>query len=315
MHASLITVDQIDALLPQTQCGKCGHPGCRPYAHAIAETGEAINRCPPGGQRTADALAQLMGRTAMPLAQPAESPLLAVIDEKVCIGCTKCINACPVDAILGAPKQMHSILRDECTGCDLCVTPCPVDCISMVPHPRWHAAQTDDEQQAWLHQRAHKGRQRHLARNARIAARSAAALQRQRARRHQRIALHAESASTVSETASVSETTSAETAALRRRLKIKLARMKQDDPQRPALEAQLSALGGHTAPRAAAPQAQQARTQRIALAAAENTLRRAERHLTHCQRQEGPAEIEAARTQLAHARQQLERAKQALNTR
>ena len=308
MQASLITVDHIDALLPQTQCGKCGHPGCRPYARAIADAGEAINRCPPGGQRTADALAELTGRPTMPLAQPAESPLLAVIDEEVCIGCTKCIKACPVDAILGAPKQMHSILRDECTGCELCVTPCPVDCISMAPHPGWHAAQTEDEQQAWLHQRAHKGRQRHLTRNARIAAWSAEALERQRTRRHQRIAPQ------VAPMSASSETATADTGALRRRLKIKLARMKQDDPQRPALEAQLSALGGHTAPRAAEPQAQQARTQRIALAAAEDTLRRAERHLAHCQRQAGPAEIEAARAQLARAQQQLERAKQALKT-
>lgn len=127
-------VDQIDAILPQTQCGQCGHPGCRPYAEAIAN-GEAINHCPPGGQSTIQALADLLDVEAIPLDGDhgtETAKRVAVIREDECIGCTKCIQACPVDAILGAAKQMHTVISDECTGCDLCVEPCPVDCIDMV---------------------------------------------------------------------------------------------------------------------------------------------------------------------------------------
>lgn len=127
-------VEQINALLPQTQCGQCGYPGCKPYAEAIAG-GDKINKCPPGGQTTVQALAQLLDVEAEPLdAEGGEKPVqVAVIREDECIGCTKCLQACPVDAIVGAAKQMHTVLRDECTGCDLCVEPCPVDCIDMVP--------------------------------------------------------------------------------------------------------------------------------------------------------------------------------------
>ncbi|MBV0932791.1 electron transport complex subunit RsxB [Marinobacterium weihaiense] len=128
-------VDQIDGLLPQTQCGQCGYPGCRPYAEAIAN-GDAINKCPPGGQSTIDALADLLDVEAVPLdAEHGEeqAKMVAFIREDECIGCTKCIQACPVDAILGAAKQMHTVITDECTGCDLCVEPCPVDCIDMIP--------------------------------------------------------------------------------------------------------------------------------------------------------------------------------------
>lgn len=128
-------VDQIDNLLPQTQCGQCGHPGCRPYAEAIA-SGEAINRCPPGGESTIKALADLLDVEAIPLDAEHGSEAIrtyAYIREDECIGCTKCIQACPVDAILGAAKQMHTVIIDECTGCDLCVEPCPVDCIDMIP--------------------------------------------------------------------------------------------------------------------------------------------------------------------------------------
>lgn len=131
-------VESIDALLPQTQCGQCGHPGCRPYAMAISE-GEAINRCPPGGQETVERLAALLGVESVPLdADPGASARdqVALIIEADCIGCTKCIQACPVDAILGAPKLMHTVIVDLCTGCDLCIAPCPVDCIEMVPRPR-----------------------------------------------------------------------------------------------------------------------------------------------------------------------------------
>lgn len=126
-------VEQIDAVLPQTQCGQCGYPGCRPYAEAIAAGEADINLCPPGGETTIIALADLLGREPTPLEGEEKPKLLAVIDEQICIGCTLCIQACPVDAILGAAKQMHTVIADECTGCELCVEPCPVDCISMEP--------------------------------------------------------------------------------------------------------------------------------------------------------------------------------------
>jgi len=136
--------DQINELLPQTQCGQCGFPGCRPYAEAIAN-GEAINKCPPGGEAGIQALADLLDLEAIPLDEEhGEEKVKAVafIREDECIGCTKCIQACPVDAILGAAKQMHTVIASECTGCDLCLEPCPVDCIDMIPQEEtlqsWH---------------------------------------------------------------------------------------------------------------------------------------------------------------------------------
>jgi electron transport complex protein RnfB len=128
-------VDQIDAILPQTQCGQCNFPGCRPYAEAIARGEAGINQCPPGGEAGIKALADLLGAEAVPLnpENGTEKPkAVAVIDESACIGCTLCIQACPVDAILGAAKQMHTVIESECTGCDLCLPPCPVDCIEMI---------------------------------------------------------------------------------------------------------------------------------------------------------------------------------------
>jgi electron transport complex protein RnfB len=129
-------VDQIDKLLPQTQCGQCTYPGCRPYAEAIAAGTADINQCPPGGESTIQALADLLGRDPKPLnpehGEHSEKTVV-VIDERVCIGCTLCIQACPVDAILGAPKQMHTVIESECTGCNLCIPPCPVECIEIVP--------------------------------------------------------------------------------------------------------------------------------------------------------------------------------------
>ena len=125
-------VEQVNDLLPQTQCAQCGYPGCRPYAAAIVDDGAAINLCPPGGDATVRNLAELLGKQIVPLAEPAAvERSIAVIDESLCIGCTHCRNACPVDAIVGAHHFMHSIIKSECTGCELCVAPCPVDCISM----------------------------------------------------------------------------------------------------------------------------------------------------------------------------------------
>ena len=129
---------RIDALLPQTQCTQCGFDGCRPYAEAIAEGRADIDRCPPGGDEGVASLARLLGRAAKPL-DPAygefRPPQVAVIDEAACIGCTLCIQACPVDAIVGASRLMHTVIASWCTGCELCVPPCPVDCIALVAAP------------------------------------------------------------------------------------------------------------------------------------------------------------------------------------
>ncbi len=141
-------VDQIDKILPQTQCGQCNYPGCRPYAEAIAGGDADINQCPPGGEDGVIKLAELLGREPKPLnpdngvAKPL--PTVAFIREDECIGCTLCIQACPVDAILGARQQMHTVIADECTGCDLCVDPCPVDCIDMIERPTTLATWTWD---------------------------------------------------------------------------------------------------------------------------------------------------------------------------
>lgn len=155
--------DRIDALLPQTQCTKCGFAGCRPYAEAIAGGDAQINQCPPGGRAGIDTLAALTGRPPLPLnpAHGVEQPLrVAVIDEALCIGCTLCIQACPVDAIVGATRRMHNVLPQHCTGCDLCVAPCPMDCIAMV---------AVTPARAWTEADADRSRARYLARNARLA--------------------------------------------------------------------------------------------------------------------------------------------------
>jgi electron transport complex protein RnfB len=168
-------IQRIDALLPQTQCGKCGHPGCKPYAEGIA-AGEPINKCPPGGSETIAAMADLLKVPVLELdvsrgSAPAQ---IAYIREAECIGCTKCIQACPVDAIVGAAKLMHTIIIDECTGCDLCVAPCPVDCIEMRPLSPAAVvpvvgglAFTLEEQQARTAKRNH-ARRRFEQRNARL---------------------------------------------------------------------------------------------------------------------------------------------------
>lgn len=157
---------QIEALLPQTQCTKCGYSGCHPYAEAIAEGGASYNQCPPGGQEGVVRLAQLLNQPVIPLnpANGTERPRpRAAIDEAICIGCTLCIQACPVDAILGAAKQMHTVIADLCTGCDLCVAPCPVDCIVMVDV-------THDKTgwDAWTQQQADAARERHDLRTVRL---------------------------------------------------------------------------------------------------------------------------------------------------
>ena len=156
--------DDIDALLPQTQCTRCGYQGCRPYAEAIARGEAQINQCPPGGAATIAALAALLGRDALPLnpANGAEGPpRVALIEEEACIGCAKCLPPCPVDAIIGARKQMHTVIVELCTGCELCIAPCPVDCISMVPRTSLPAAPAREA-----------NRERFLAHNERIARRA-----------------------------------------------------------------------------------------------------------------------------------------------
>lgn len=163
MTSSDVLINQIDAILPQTQCTQCGYDGCLPYARAIAEGATDINRCPPGGQDGADRIARLLGRApvALDTTRGLTGPLrVAVIDETHCIGCTLCIQACPVDAIVGASKLMHTVIADQCTGCDLCVPPCPVDCITMMPAGR-----------DWTGDDATTARRNHQRRQARIAGR------------------------------------------------------------------------------------------------------------------------------------------------
>jgi len=136
MSAACAAADAIDSLLPQTQCTRCGYPGCRPYAEAIALEAAQINQCPPGGASTINALAALLDRAPLPLnpANGVEGPaLVAIIDEDRCIGCARCLAPCPVDAIVGARRVMHTVIAGLCTGCELCVAPCPVDCIAIVP--------------------------------------------------------------------------------------------------------------------------------------------------------------------------------------
>lgn len=128
-------VEKIDAILPQTQCGQCGYPGCKPYATAIAAGEAEINLCPPGGEEGVAKLSELLGVEPVALAVEPRPKAVAVIIEDQCIGCTLCIQACPVDAIIGATKQMHTVVPEQCTGCELCIAPCPVDCIEMMPIP------------------------------------------------------------------------------------------------------------------------------------------------------------------------------------
>ncbi len=173
--------DRIEDQLPQTQCTKCGYPACRPYAEAIADGQAEINQCPPGGMEGVARLASVTGRAVIPInpLNGLERPRpVAFIDEALCIGCTLCIQACPVDAIMGAAKQMHTILPSLCTGCDLCVAPCPVDCISMMPVTGERTGWA-----AWSQEQADAARSRHDFRTVR--------LQRERAENDARLAAKA----------------------------------------------------------------------------------------------------------------------------
>ena len=165
----MVSAHAIEALLPQTQCTRCGYSGCRPYAEAVATGSAEINQCPPGGADTIAALARLLKRAPLPLnpAHGAEGPqLVALIDEDACIGCAKCLPPCPVDAIVGAHKYLHTVVSALCTGCELCVAPCPVDCIRMVPRASLGNAAASPS--------ADSNRARFAARNGRLAARATA---------------------------------------------------------------------------------------------------------------------------------------------
>ena len=159
---NIALIEQINAVLPQTQCTKCGYDGCKPYATALAESSADIDRCPPGGDAGVQKLATLLNKTVKPIDPECGVPgplKVAVIDEQHCIGCTLCIQACPVDAIVGANKRMHTVLADWCTGCDLCLPPCPVDCIEMVEvagNAQW------SEQDAQLARQRYEHRQNRL---------------------------------------------------------------------------------------------------------------------------------------------------------
>ncbi|MCK2182926.1 RnfABCDGE type electron transport complex subunit B [Halomonas getboli] len=329
-------IEAVDAALPQTQCGKCGHDGCRPYAEAIAE-GEAINRCPPGGEATVSRLAELTGRAALPLEQPAQSPLVARIREAECIGCTKCIQACPVDAILGAAKHMHTVIETECTGCELCVAPCPVDCIDLLPHPDWQAADNEAEQDAYLARRAERGRRRFEARNARLAREEEA----KRRRRRERSARHASAATTPAQAQAQqpAQAPATSSSALRASRVSLVASLKRLDRQRQAsdlapdkrdelerrdaelrdrladIDRQLAGADGRQASHGAADKAtrQAERQRRFAVNAAEQARRRARQQLAHAERQRDDDAIAAAHEQIERAERMLAEARAALD--
>ncbi len=180
-------IGRIDAVLPQTQCARCGYAGCRPYAEALAAGAADVNRCPPGGEEVIAALAELTGRPARDLeaSRGTTGPLeVAIVDEGACIGCTLCIAACPVDAIIGAQKRMHTVLPSLCSGCGLCVPPCPVDCIALAPAGRGWTRSDADAARA-----RHAARTLRLARDERIADRRPAAAADPAARRAATVAL------------------------------------------------------------------------------------------------------------------------------
>ncbi|WP_110664781.1 RnfABCDGE type electron transport complex subunit B [Salinicola halophilus] len=320
MSLAEISVERIDAELPQTQCGKCGHDGCRPYAEAIVE-GEAINRCPPGGEATRDRLASLTGRPALALIEPAQTPLLAVIREAECIGCTKCIQACPVDAILGAAKQMHTVIESECTGCELCVAPCPVDCIDLIEHPAWAKAANEDERQRYLDWRAVNGRRRFEARKRRLAHLA----DEKRQRRERRLAARRAKPDAVPEASRPPDASTpqapADATALKARqatLKARLARLdrqltKAALEDRAALQTRREPLAGELADierRLAGQGASSAppRGSHLAASAAREALRKARQQLAHFQRRNDRDGMARAEAQIEDATRLLERA-------
>ncbi|WP_236207047.1 electron transport complex subunit RsxB [Pseudomonas tohonis] len=217
-------IQRIDALLPQTQCGKCGHPGCRPYAEGMAR-GEAINKCPPGGSATIIALADLLQVPTLPLEAPGGPvpPQLAFIREAECIGCTKCIQACPVDAIVGAAKQMHTVIADECTGCELCVAPCPVDCIDILPLAE--PAASLQRQHADQFRRRYEQRNRRLARDEarRLAEREARAARAAQAQARQQAAATPDPVQAAIERVKAQKAAAGTRTELQKRLKIEAA--------------------------------------------------------------------------------------------
>ncbi|WP_110687551.1 RnfABCDGE type electron transport complex subunit B [Salinicola aestuarinus] len=322
MSLAEIPVERIDAELPQTQCGKCGHAGCRPYAEAIVD-GEAINRCPPGGEATRDRLAALTGQPPLELIEPAQTPLLAVIREAECIGCTKCIQACPVDAIVGAAKQMHSVIESECTGCELCVAPCPVDCIDLIEHPMWTQAANETAQDRYLQQRAVNGRQRFDARQRRLAH---LAEEKRRRRERRMAAYRAKPEAQASETAvddagKTAETPVDHTALKARRatLKARVAKLDRQmakatageraplEARRKALGSELEALDGQLAtPSDETPS--NSRGSHLAASAAREALRKARQQLAHFRRQHDNAGMARAEAQIADAQRLLARA-------
>ncbi|ALM54620.1 RnfABCDGE type electron transport complex subunit B [Halomonas huangheensis] len=315
-------IEAVDAALPQTQCGKCGHDGCRPYAEAIA-VGEPINRCPPGGDSTVVRLAELTDRSVLPLEQPAQLPLTASIREDECIGCTKCIQACPVDAILGAAKQMHTVITEECTGCELCVAPCPVDCIDLLPHPDWQTANSDDERRAYLDKRATSGRQRFVARKQRLA-REAEQRERRRAERKASRPV----AGTQQETSPAPTVTGnprTKRISLVARLKRTQRQLQSDEltpQQRMELEQvanqlqvqinQLDQQGAISPMTPASRPSAEERQQRLAVNAAEQARRRANQQLAHAERQNDSAAIASAHQQIEQAEQLLQQARETL---
>ena len=164
MKVTKVKAKQLDAILPQTQCSECGYNGCKPYAEAMANGEADINLCPPGGVNTLQKLADLLKRDAKPyidqLKEKYRAPSIAIIDENLCIGCVKCIKACPIDAIVGAPKLMHTVIKAECSGCELCIPVCPMDCIQMEVLPERSIDEQEIKSRHW--------RERYDARNTRL---------------------------------------------------------------------------------------------------------------------------------------------------
>ncbi|WP_454763529.1 electron transport complex subunit RsxB [Cupriavidus campinensis] len=241
LTAAATLADRLEALLPQTQCTKCGFDGCRPYAEAMARGEAAANRCPPGGAEGIVRLSALLDVPPQPLdpERGVEQPrAVARIDESLCIGCTLCIQACPVDAIAGAVKQMHTVLPDWCTGCDLCVAPCPVDCIEMIPitgektgWAAWSAAQADAAHTRYLTRRARLVREREE-NDARLAVKAVAKLR----------ALEAEPAMSEAERAALDRKKAVIQAAMERaRQKQAAARPRNTENVSPAVQAQIDA--------------------------------------------------------------------------